>query len=97
MLLIPRTASHRVRKIDFGGETGLRRGGFAQVGGVEWGQLLGCGPTIERELLGLQGSMARIIAQYYSDIIKVFNSKESRSQGVKESKTLTDEEIIDRV
>ena len=58
---------------------------------------LGCGPTIERELLGLQGSMARIIAQYYSDIIKVFNSKESRSQGVKESKTLTDEEIIDRV
>ena len=35
---------------------------------------LACGPTIERELLGLQGSMARIIAQYYSDIIKVFNT-----------------------
>ena len=46
MLLIPRTASHRVRKIDFGGETGLRRGGFAQVGGIEWGQLQGCSLTM---------------------------------------------------
>lgn len=53
---------------------------------------LNCGPTIERELLGLQGSMARIIAQYYSDIIKVFNSV--RKEDIK---PLTDEEIIDRV
>ena len=53
---------------------------------------LGCGPTIERELLCLQGSMARIIAQYYSDIIKVFNSVKKE-----DFKPLTDEEIIDRV
>ena len=53
---------------------------------------LGCGPTIERELLGLQGSMARIIAQYYSDIIKVFDSVKKE-----DFKPLTDEEIIDRV
>lgn len=53
---------------------------------------LGCGPWIERELLGLQGSMGRVIAQYYQDIIKVFNS--SRKEGFK---PLTDEEIIDRV
>jgi hypothetical protein len=36
--------------------------------------------------------MARIIAQYYSDIIKVFNSV--RKENIK---PLTDEEIIDRV
>ena len=53
---------------------------------------LACGPAIERELLGLQGSMARIIAQYYSDIIKVFNTVKKE-----EAKPLTDEEIIDRV
>ena len=36
--------------------------------------------------------MARIIAQYYSDIIKVFNTVKRE-----EPKPLTDEEIIDRV
>ena len=54
---------------------------------------LACGPTIERELLGLQGAMARIIAQHYSEILKVFNTKEK-----KDSKETfpTDQEIIDR-
>ena len=44
---------------------------------------LPCGPTIERELLGLQGSMARIIAQYYGDIIKVFNRTDKQPKTVK--------------
>ena len=56
--------------------------------GCNWSQR----PVIVRELLGLQGSMARIIAQYYSDIIKVFNTVKKE-----EPKPLTDAEIIDRV
>ena len=42
---------------------------------------LDCGPTIERELLQLQGDMGRVIGANYSEIIKVFNSsvKNSRS------------------
>ena len=41
---------------------------------------LNCGPTIERELLGLHGDMAKVIAQYYSDIIKVFNMAEPKKK-----------------
>jgi len=42
---------------------------------------IGCSPTIERELLQLQGDMGRVIGANYSEIIKVFNSsvKNSRS------------------
>jgi len=54
---------------------------------------IACGPTIERELLALQGSMARVIAQYYSDIIRVFNAPQKKE----EPRLLTTEEIIDRV
>ena len=34
-----------------------------------------CSPTIERELLQLQGDMGRVIGANYSEIIKVFNQK----------------------
>ena len=55
---------------------------------------LDCGPTIERELLQLQGDMGRVIGANYSEIIKVFNSTSAKSSG----KTLpTDKEIIDNV
>ena len=37
-----------------------------------------CSPTIERELLQLQGDMGRVIGANYSVIIKVFNSKEEK-------------------
>ena len=37
-----------------------------------------CSPTIERELLQLQGDMGRVIGANYSEIIKVFNSKEEK-------------------
>ena len=66
---------------------------------------LNCGPTIERELLQLQGDMGRVIGANYSEIIKVFNTKE-RKEGVrsqesgdsrKDSEFPTVEEIIDRV
>jgi hypothetical protein len=64
---------------------------------------LDCGPTIERELLQLQGDMGRVIGANYSEIIKVFNTKDRR-EGVrregesrKESEFPTAEEIIDRV
>ena len=36
---------------------------------------IGCSPTIERELLQLQGDMGRVIGANYSEIIKVFNQK----------------------
>ena len=64
-----------------------------------------CGPTIERELLQLQGDMGRVIGANYSEIIKVFNQKD-RKEGVrsqesgdsrKDSEFPTVEEIIDRV
>ena len=66
---------------------------------------LDCGPTIERELLQLQGDMGRVIGANYSEIIKVFNTKErkegARSQETgdsrKDSGFPTTEEIIDRV
>ena len=66
---------------------------------------LDCGPTIERELLQLQGDMGRVIGANYSEIIKVFNTKErkegDRSQesgdSRKDSGLPTAEEIIDRV
>ena len=68
---------------------------------------LDCGPTIERELLQLQGDMGRVIGANYSEIIKVFNAKErsqkpgDRSQesgdSRKDSAFPTAEEIIDRV
>ena len=66
---------------------------------------LDCGPTIERELLQLQGDMGRVIGANYSEIIKVFNTKErkegDRSQesgdSRKDSGFPTAEEIIDRV
>ena len=66
---------------------------------------LDCGPTIERELLQLQGDMGRVIGANYSEIIKVFNQKD-RKEGVrsqesgdsrKDSEFPTIEEIIDRV
>ena len=66
---------------------------------------LDCGPTIERELLQLQGDMGRVIGANYSEIIKVFNQKDRR-EGVrsqesgdsrKDSEFPTAEEIIDRV
>ena len=43
---------------------------------------LDCGPTIERELLQLQGDMGRVIGANYSEIIKVFNQKDRR-EGVR--------------
>lgn len=55
---------------------------------------LDCGPTIERELLQLQGDMGRVIGANYSEIIKVFISKTGKS---KEPSYPTVEEIIDRV
>ena len=57
---------------------------------------LDCGPTIERELLQLQGDMGKVIGANYSEIIKVFNSKDSGNKG-KDSEILTDAEIVDRV
>ena len=66
---------------------------------------LDCGPTIERELLQLQGDMGRVIGANYSEIIKVFNTKDRR-EGVRSQETgdsrkdsgfPTTEEIIDRV
>ena len=66
---------------------------------------LDCGPTIERELLQLQGDMGRVIGANYSEIIKVFNQKD-RKEGVrsqesgdsrKDSEFPTAEEIIDRI
>ena len=66
---------------------------------------LNCGPTIERELLQLQGDMGRVIGANYSEIIKVFNTKE-RKEGVRSQETgdsrkdsgfPTAEEIIDRI
>ena len=57
---------------------------------------LDCGPTIERELLQLQGDMGRVIGANYSEILKVFNAASKKEKG--SSKTLpTDKEIIDRV
>ena len=61
---------------------------------------LDCGPTIERELLQLQGDMGRVIGANYSEIIKVFNAKErSQKSGDRsqEPSYPTTEEIIDRV
>ena len=55
---------------------------------------LECGPTIERELLQLQGDMGKVIGANYSEIIKVFNAKTKEE---KEAKLPTDEEIINRV
>jgi hypothetical protein len=57
---------------------------------------LDCGPTIERELLQLQGDMGRVIGANYSEIIKVFNEKASKKEN-KEPSLPTAEEIIDRV
>lgn len=54
---------------------------------------LDCSPTIERELLLLQGEMGTVIGANYSEILKVFNQKPAK----KEVKPLTEKEIIDRV
>lgn len=51
-----------------------------------------CGPTIERELLRLQSVMGSVIAQHYSEILKVFNSVKKE-----DPKLPSDQEIIDRV
>ena len=51
-----------------------------------------CGPTIERELLRLQSVMGSVIAQHYSEILKVFNTVKKE-----EPKLPSDQEIIDRV
>ena len=53
---------------------------------------LDCGPTIERELLQLQGDMGKVIGANYSEIIKVYNTMKKD-----EPKLLSDQEIIDRV
>ena len=53
---------------------------------------LDCGPTIERELLQLQGDMGKVIGANYSEIIKVYNTVKKEEQ-----KLLTDAEIVDRV
>ena len=53
---------------------------------------LDCGPTIERELLQLQGDMGKVIGANYSEIIKVYNTVKKE-----EPKLLSDHEIIDRV
>ena len=58
---------------------------------------LDCGPTIERELLQLQGDMGRVIGANYSEIIKVFNEKATKKKEDKEPSLPTAEEIIDRV
>ena len=56
---------------------------------------LDCGPTIERELLQLQGDMGRVIGANYSEIIKVFNQAAKKKD--KGPSCPTDEDIIDRV
>jgi translation initiation factor 1 (eIF-1/SUI1) len=56
---------------------------------------LACGPTIERELLQLQGDMGKVIGANYSEIIKTFIAKPAKEK--KEPKLPTDDEIIDRV
>lgn len=38
---------------------------------------LDCGPTVERKLLQLQAEMAKVIGANYSEILKVFNSKQN--------------------
>jgi hypothetical protein len=53
---------------------------------------LDCGPTIERDLLQLQGDMGKVIGANYSEIIKVYNTVKKE-----EPKLLSDQEIIDRV
>ena len=53
---------------------------------------LDCGPTIERELLQLQGDMGKVIGANYSEIIKVYNTVKKE-----EPKLLSDQEIVDRV
>lgn len=55
---------------------------------------LDCGPTIERELLQLQGDMGRVIGANYSEIIKTFNAKADKSKNASYPSV---EEIIDRV
>ena len=55
---------------------------------------LNCGPTIERELLGLQGDMAKVIAQYYSDIIKVFNMAEPKKEEQPEQEIKTSGQLF---
>lgn len=56
---------------------------------------LPCSPTVERELLQMQSQMGKVIAQHYSEILKVYNAKEAKEK--KEPKQLTDKDIIDRV
>ena len=53
---------------------------------------LDCGPTIERELLQLQGDMGKIIGANYSEIIKVFNTVKKE-----EAKLPSDQEIVNRI
>mgnify|MGYP007101881389 CR=1 FL=1 len=53
---------------------------------------LDCGPTIERELLQLQGDMGKIIGANYSEIIKVFNTVKKE-----EAKLPSDQQIVDRI
>lgn len=53
---------------------------------------LDCGPTIERELLQLQGDMGKIIGANYSEIIKVFNTVKKE-----EINLPSDQQIIDCV
>ena len=53
---------------------------------------LGCGPTIERELLQLQGDMGKVIGANYSEIIQVSNSVKKT-----EAQLPSDKEIIDSI
>ena len=56
---------------------------------------LDCGPTVERELLQLQGDMGRVIGAFYSEILKVFNTPLKNEK--KGHNLPSDKEIIDRV
>jgi hypothetical protein len=55
---------------------------------------LDCGPTIERELLLLQGDMGKVIGAHYQEIIKVFNQKSEKKAA---GNAPSDKDIIDRV
>ena len=56
---------------------------------------LDCGPTIERELLQLQGDMGRVIGANYSEILKSLNTASKKEE--KAPSLPSDKEIIDKI
>lgn len=56
---------------------------------------LDCGPTVERELLQLQGDMGRVIGANYSEILKTFNTASKKEEKV--PSLPSDKEIIDKI